>query len=61
MQIMIYLIHSLCNSYFGIFIYTTGWGRIINLSPTAGLHAVPDISSYVASKTGLIGLTRVRI
>lgn len=35
-----------------------GWGRIINISSTCGLVARPSMSSYVASKTGLVGLTR---
>lgn len=35
-----------------------GWGRIINISSNLGIVASASISSYVASKTGLIGLTR---
>jgi 3-hydroxybutyrate dehydrogenase len=34
------------------------WGRIINISSTMGLVASVDRSSYVASKFGLIGLTK---
>jgi NAD(P)-dependent dehydrogenase (short-subunit alcohol dehydrogenase family) len=33
-------------------------GRIINVASTAGLRGVPRIAPYVASKHGLVGLTR---
>ena len=35
-----------------------GWGRIINVSSTAGLVGYPYVSAYVAAKHGVIGLTR---
>ncbi len=35
-----------------------GGGAIVNMSSTAGLRGVPGISSYVASKHGIIGLTK---
>nr|XP_034320957.1 D-beta-hydroxybutyrate dehydrogenase-like [Crassostrea gigas] len=35
-----------------------GWGRIINISSILGIKATGSIISYIASKTGLIGLTR---
>jgi NAD(P)-dependent dehydrogenase (short-subunit alcohol dehydrogenase family) len=35
-----------------------GWGRIINVSSTAGLVGYPYISAYAAAKHGVIGLTR---
>jgi NAD(P)-dependent dehydrogenase (short-subunit alcohol dehydrogenase family) len=35
-----------------------GHGRIVNLASTAGQKAYPYVSAYVASKHGLIGLTR---
>jgi 3-hydroxybutyrate dehydrogenase len=35
------------------------WGRIINISSAHGLVASPYKSAYVASKHGLIGLTKV--
>jgi NAD(P)-dependent dehydrogenase (short-subunit alcohol dehydrogenase family) len=35
-----------------------GWGRIINVSSTAGLTGYPYISAYSAAKHGVIGLTR---
>lgn len=34
------------------------WGRIINISSTSGLIGVANKSAYVASKHGLIGLTK---
>lgn len=36
-----------------------GWGRIVNVSSTHGLVASANKSAYVASKHGLIGLTKV--
>ncbi len=33
-------------------------GRIVNIASTAGLKAYPGVAAYVASKHGLIGLTR---
>jgi NAD(P)-dependent dehydrogenase (short-subunit alcohol dehydrogenase family) len=35
-----------------------GWGRVINVSSTAGLTGYPYISAYSAAKHGVIGLTR---
>ncbi len=35
-----------------------GWGRIVNIASTAGQKGYPYVSAYVASKHGLIGLTR---
>jgi len=34
------------------------WGRIINIASTLGLVATADRTSYVASKFGLVGLTK---
>lgn len=34
------------------------WGRIINIASTLGLVAIADRTSYVASKFGLVGLTK---
>jgi NAD(P)-dependent dehydrogenase (short-subunit alcohol dehydrogenase family) len=36
-----------------------GGGSIVNMSSTAGLRGVRGIASYVASKHGIIGLTKV--
>jgi 3-hydroxybutyrate dehydrogenase len=37
---------------------TANWGRIINVASAHGLVASPQKSAYVASKHGLIGLTK---
>jgi NAD(P)-dependent dehydrogenase (short-subunit alcohol dehydrogenase family) len=37
---------------------TSGGGSIVNMSSTAGLHPVAGLAGYVASKWGVIGLTR---
>ncbi len=36
-----------------------GWGRVVNISSAHGLTASPFKSAYVASKHGVIGLTKV--
>jgi NAD(P)-dependent dehydrogenase (short-subunit alcohol dehydrogenase family) len=36
----------------------SGWGRIVNVSSTAGLTGYPYVAAYCAAKHGLIGLTR---
>lgn len=36
-----------------------GWGRIINISSVHGLIASPYKAAYVASKHGIVGLTKV--
>jgi len=36
----------------------TGWGRMIAIASTAGLKGYPYVSSYCASKHGVIGLTK---
>lgn len=36
----------------------SGGGAIVNMSSTAGLMGVPGIASYVASKHGILGLTK---
>src|SRR4051812_21840445 len=36
-----------------------GWGRIVNLSATAGpVNALPTEAAYAAAKSGVVGLTR---
>jgi NAD(P)-dependent dehydrogenase (short-subunit alcohol dehydrogenase family) len=35
-----------------------GGGRIVNTASTCGIVAEPDVASYVASKHGVVGLTR---
>jgi NAD(P)-dependent dehydrogenase (short-subunit alcohol dehydrogenase family) len=35
-----------------------GGGRIVNIASTAALRGIPRIAAYVASKHGLLGLTR---
>lgn len=35
-----------------------GWGRIINVSSSSALHGAPSMAHYVASKGGVIGLTK---
>jgi NAD(P)-dependent dehydrogenase (short-subunit alcohol dehydrogenase family) len=37
---------------------TAGWGRIVNVSSTAGLVGYPYVAAYCAAKHGVIGLTR---
>ena len=36
----------------------SGGGAIVNMSSTAGLNGVKGIAGYVASKHGIIGLTK---
>jgi NAD(P)-dependent dehydrogenase (short-subunit alcohol dehydrogenase family) len=40
------------------FMLKTGWGRIVNVSSTAGLVGYPYVAAYSAAKHGVIGLTR---
>ena len=35
-----------------------GWGRIVNVASVAGRQGYPYVAAYVASKHGLLGLTR---
>jgi NAD(P)-dependent dehydrogenase (short-subunit alcohol dehydrogenase family) len=35
-----------------------GWGRIVNISSTAGLTGYPYVAAYCSAKHGVIGLTR---
>lgn len=38
---------------------SNGWGRIVNIASVSGLIGAPMKSAYVASKHGLVGLTKV--
>jgi NAD(P)-dependent dehydrogenase (short-subunit alcohol dehydrogenase family) len=40
------------------FLLEAGWGRIVNVSSTAGLVGYPYVAAYSAAKHGVIGLTR---
>lgn len=35
-----------------------GWGRIVNIASTAGIHGYVYVAGYCAAKHGVIGLTR---
>jgi NAD(P)-dependent dehydrogenase (short-subunit alcohol dehydrogenase family) len=35
-----------------------GWGRVINVASTAGLHGAAYVTAYTASKHALVGFTR---
>ena len=35
-----------------------GFGRIVNVASTAGVHGYPYVTAYCAAKHGVIGLTR---
>ena len=41
------------------YMYSRGWGRIVNISSVHGLRASPYKSAYVAAKHGLEGLSKV--
>jgi 3-hydroxybutyrate dehydrogenase len=36
-----------------------GWGRVINMASIAGKTGMPYVAAYVASKHGVLGLTKV--
>lgn len=49
----------LCSRVFGPVMAERGWGRIVNLTATAGpLNAMPTEGAYAAAKAGVLGLTR---
>ncbi|NUT04705.1 MAG: SDR family NAD(P)-dependent oxidoreductase, partial [Hamadaea sp.] len=49
----------LCSRAFGDEMSERGWGRIVNLSATAGpVNALPAEAAYAAAKAGVLGLTR---
>ena len=37
---------------------SSGWGRLISVSSTAGLKGYPYVAAYAAAKHGVVGLTR---
>ena len=41
-------------------ICSTGWGRIVNVSSMMGLVSSPGRVPYSTTKSGVIGMTRVR-
>ncbi|PRW62745.1 3-hydroxybutyrate dehydrogenase [Actinopolyspora mortivallis] len=41
------------------YMYSRGWGRIVNISSVHGLRASPNKSAYVAAKHALEGLSKV--
>ncbi|MDP6477775.1 MAG: SDR family NAD(P)-dependent oxidoreductase [Nitrospinaceae bacterium] len=43
---------------FGKHMVEQGGGSIVNISSVAGMLGLPDLSGYVSSKAGLIGLTK---
>jgi len=49
----------LCSKYVAPHMMKQKYGRIINISSTEGLVGTPGMAHYVASKHGLIGLTKV--
>lgn len=49
----------LCARAFGPGMCERGWGRVINMSSMLGTIALPGRAPYAASKSGVIGLTRV--
>jgi NAD(P)-dependent dehydrogenase (short-subunit alcohol dehydrogenase family) len=49
----------LCARAFGPGMCERGWGRVINMSSMLGSIALPGRAPYAASKSGVIGLTRV--
>lgn len=54
-----YIQHASCPAqYFSI---PPGWGRIINIASVHGLVASTNKSGYVATKFGVVGLTKVGI
>lgn len=48
----------LCTKYEIIQMLKQGGGAIVNTASHAGLHGAPNISSYVAAKHGVVGLSR---
>ena len=49
----------LCSQIVGRHMVERGQGRIINISSSAALFGAPNLAAYAASKSGILGLTRV--
>jgi SDR family mycofactocin-dependent oxidoreductase len=49
----------LCSKYVAPYMMKQRYGRIINISSTEGLIGTPGMAHYVASKHGVLGLTKV--
>lgn len=47
-----------CTQIFARHMVEQGGGSIVNISSVAGMLGLPDLSGYVSSKAGLIGLTK---
>jgi len=48
----------ICMQIIGKHMVSTGGGSIVNLSSVAGAQGLPQLSGYVASKAGIIGLSK---
>lgn len=48
----------LCTKYAIAHIINSNNGKIVNISSGAGLHGIPELSIYCASKFGVIGITQ---
>ena len=49
----------LCSKHAIPYMKKAGWGRIINIASMLSFIGIPERGAYAASKTGILGLTRV--
>ena len=49
----------LCSQIIGSYMVERGHGRIINMSSSAAHFGAPNLAAYAATKSGVLGLTRV--